>query len=128
MFIIRCLNRNKSKFYYATFVSQTPGYDEYENETGSPVITYSSPVEMKANISEIRGTADVELFGINLNYDKFIVTDEMDCPISESSVLWIDKTPGTPYNPTSPKHDFVVKCVAKSLNHIAYAVQRVDVS
>jgi hypothetical protein len=125
---MRCLNRNKSSFYYATYVSKTEVLDEYGNATGNYITTYSSPVLMQSNISAARGEANTDPFGISLAYDKAIITDNMACPITETSILWIDKAPETPYTATSPKHDYIVKRVAKALNSIAYAVQKVDVS
>lgn len=51
----------------------------------------------------------------------------MSCPIEETTVLFIDKKPE--YDAEgNPLFDYVVKRVAKSLNVIAYAVKRVDVS
>ena len=124
---MRCLNRNKKKFYYATYASKAETLDEYGNPTGSYSITYSNPVLMYANVSAARGTADADMFGINLNYDKSVLTDNINCQISETSVLWVDtmptiKTGGS----TDTKPDYIVKQVAKSLNNIAYAIAKVS--
>lgn len=126
--MMRCLNRNKTILYYATYVSKTESVDEYGNATGQYVTTYSAPIAMSANISAARGESSTDMFGVSLDYDKAIITDDMACPISETSVLWIDKVPETSYTATSPKNDYIVKRVAKSINNIAYAVQKVDVS
>jgi hypothetical protein len=52
----------------------------------------------------------------------------MVCPISETSILWVDKVPETPYVATAPKNDYIVKLVAKSINSITYVIQKVEVS
>jgi len=124
---LRCLNRNKKKFYYATYVSKTETLDEYSNPTGSYSITYSNPVLMYANVSAARGTADADMFGINLNYDKSVLTDNINCPIAETSVLWVDTMPTIATGgSTTTKPDYIVKQVAKSLNNIAYAIAKVS--
>jgi hypothetical protein len=126
---MRVLNRNKQALWYAVFVSKEEIMDEYGNATGDYKITYSKPVAMRANISAARGTADVEMFGVALAYDKAIVTDDMSCPISETSILWIDTPPALDEDGnTITPHDYVVKRVARSLNSIAYAVSKVDVA
>jgi len=56
-----------------------------------------------------------------------IVTDDLTCPIDENSVLFVDKLPEYSEDGT-PLYDYVVKRVAKSLNAIAYAIQKVNVS
>lgn len=118
---MRCCSRNKQTLYYALYEKSTERVDEYGNATGEPIKTYSAPIEARMNISPARGTADVEMFGINSNYTKTIVTDDINCPISETSILWIDREPTESYN-------YVVTQVAKSLNSITYAIKEVSVS
>lgn len=123
---MRCLNRNKTAFYYATYESRTPivKTDEYGNEfdTGEYELEYSDPVLCKANISPVTGFTGTEIFGVSDGYDRVIVIDNPEIPIDEYTVLWIGADPDTaPYN-------FVVKKVARSLNSVAIAVSKVDVS
>ena len=58
---------------------------------------------------------------MNISYTKTVIVDDMSCPIDEHSILWIGVTPDSP-------HNYEVVQVAKSLNHISYAVQEVDYS
>lgn len=81
---------------------------------------------MLANISPASGAAQVEQFGQFVSYDKVIVTDDMSCPISEDTVLFVDKEPE--YDGKKPLYDYVVKRVAKSLNSISIAISKVNVS
>jgi hypothetical protein len=125
---MRLLRRNTQKIYYATFAGQTEIQDEYENATGQYKTTYSNPVALNANVSASRGTSDVDMFGISLHYDKTIVTDR-DCPISETSILWVDTVPTLAQDGTTQTpHDYIVKRVARSLNSTTYAIERVNVS
>ena len=94
---MKCLQRNKSLLYYALYSGKTAVEDENGNKTGEYEVSYYSPVPLRANISAARGTADLEEFGINLNYSKTIVIDDPLCPIDEHSVLWLGFTSEVPY-------------------------------
>lgn len=123
---MKCLNRNKQMFWYSLYKSKDPIKDEYGNMTGEYTVNYFDPVCMKANISPASGSSQIEQFGNSEQYDKVIVTDEMNCPIDENTVLHIDCCPlcqgkDVPY-------DYIVKKVARSLNNISYAVSKVKVS
>ena len=123
---MRCLKRNKRLFYYATYTGKTEIEDSQGYATGQYTLTYSKPVEMYANISAARGDSEVEQFGKDILYDKTIITDA-DCLITENSILWIDTMPtiATDGTTTTPR-DYVVACVAESLNFIKYAIRKVS--
>lgn len=123
---MRASNRNKQKFYYALQSSTTAYVDEYGNETGDLNITYGAPVEMWANISPASGEAGMSAFGIRTDYEKVIVTCDMNCPITESSILWIGKE--ATVNSVVQPHNYAVSIVAKSLNSIVYGVKEVSAS
>lgn len=59
------------------------------------------------------------MFGINTNYSKTMIVDDLNCDIDEHSILWIDTT--------STEHNYIVVEVAKSFNHIVYAIREVNV-
>lgn len=127
---MRSLIRNKQKIYYALFDSKTDVYDEYGNKTGEPNVKYQTPVEYHINVSAARGTADVEQFGINLNYTKTMVTNDLSCPIDESSVLWVGKEAFETVGgvTTTTPHNYVVASVARSINSVTYAIREVTVT
>lgn len=124
---MKIMERNKQEFYYCLYVSSDPIVDAEGNETGEYKVGYETAVSMKANISAATGYAQVEQFGNFITYDKVIVTDDLTCPIDEHTVLFIDKEPeyDTEGNPV---FDYTVRRVAKSLNSIAIAVSKVNVS
>ena len=124
---MRCLKRNMRPFYYCLYNESQEIEDEYGNATGQYRVTYYEPVQMYANISQATGQSNIEQFGNLENYDKVIVTCDMDCPIDENTVLFIDKEPEHTLD-GNPMYDYVVRRVAKSLNSISIAVQRVSVS
>lgn len=117
---MRGLTRNKTTIWFALY----EGEDEYKDGdlfTGETVPVYSTPCPIRASVSAARGTSEIELFGVNTNYSKTVIVDDTACPIDEHSRLWIDRDPLT-----GIAHNYEVVMVAKSLNHIAYAVTQVD--
>lgn len=116
---------NEQSFWYALYDSTTAVTDSYGNETGDPKIVYKTPVQMSANISEASGLAGVQPFGTFTDYDKVIMTDWMDCPIDENSVLCVDREPEYTVPGGELIYDYVVRRVAKSLNSVSIAIAKV---
>ena len=119
---MRCLIRNKSRFYYANSLGLTEIKDEQGRLTGEYETAYSEPIEMLANISASKGETESLQFGDSLAYDKVLVIDNPDIAIDEYSVLWVDRLD------ISKPYDYIVKKVAKSLNSVSIAISRVDVN
>lgn len=118
---MRALERNKRPIYYALFDRKEEIKDEYGNGTGEFKIIYKEPVKTEMNISAAQGERSIQQFGDSTNYDRVIVTTDMDCPIDEMSILWVDNLD------TSQPHDYVVSKVGDSLNNISIAIKKVDV-
>lgn len=126
---MRCMNRNKVKFFYALYLGKAPIKDEYGNDTGEYEVKHGSPVEFSANISAAKGETQTRQFGENEIYDKVIVMDENAPPIDEYSILWVDSTPTVKEDGTTETpHDYIVKKVAKSLNVVSVAISKVNVT
>ena len=151
---MKCLKRNKRQFYYCTIQRDEHGQavtreivDEYGNLTGQYIVLYNEPVSFEANISPATGQSNTEQFGNLENYDKVIVIDDLNCPIDESSVLFIDKAleygdnviigykesatvlgDPTPIIYKPPLFDYNVARVAKSLNSVSIAARKAEVS
>jgi hypothetical protein len=104
------------------YEGKEPLTDDYGNPTGEYEVLYSEPVPLKINVSAARGEYSTRQFGEMENYEKILVTDDTNLPISETSILWIDSLD------TTKPHDYIVKKVAKSLNSVSYAVSKVSVS
>lgn len=125
---MKAMERNKKKFWYALYERSEPILDEDGNEVGEQSI-YGNPVKEKGNISAARGSTENDLFGVNAVYTKTINPMPNNCPIDESSILWIEVEPVIEEDGrTVTAHDYVVSQVAESLNHKAYAISRVDVT
>lgn len=126
---MRGMVRNKSKFYYASYIGKTEIIDEYGNATGEYKILYSILNEGSANISAAQGETKIRQFGESESYDKVIVLDDINVPIDEHSILWVDTLPllNADGSTTTP-YDYVVTKVAKSLNGLSIAIRKVDVT
>lgn len=121
---MRCLKRNKQTVYYALCTGETIQYNLDGYETGEPAVGYSDPVPIEVNVSPATGRVSVEMFGNLAEYDHVLVTDDMSCPITETSVLWVTNMPDVS---GSVPYDYIVRRVAKSLNSISIAISRVEV-
>lgn len=126
---MRILNRNKVTFYYALYEGRASIKDEWGNETGEYKTQYSKPQTYKANVSSAKGEISTRQFGETETYDK-VITMDIDAPdIDEYSILWVDSMPvlDEDGNTTTP-HDYIVRKVAKSLNVITLAINKVTVN
>lgn len=125
---MRLVKRNLRTIYYSLYSDRLPILDDDGYETGETGIGYEDPVELKCNVSPASGRTTSEMFGADENYDKIIITDQMDCPIDENTMLFVDRVPV--WSEDEPPvllntADYMVKRVARSLHHISYAVSRV---
>lgn len=125
---MRCLARNKTTFYYASYIGETEITDEYGNSTGEYSLTYEKPIKMSGNVSAAQGEIQNRQFGESESYDKVIVLDDRDTPIDEYSILWVDTLPHLNEDgSTDTPHDYIVRKVARSLNGASIAISKVDV-
>lgn len=134
---MKCMSRNKVKFFYALYEGKTPITDDYGNVTGEYDIQRGKPTEFYANISAAKGETQTRQFGENESYDKVIVMDSDAPPIDEYAVLWVDRIPQLNGNgdlavnekgEVITPHDYIVKKVARSLNVVSLAISKVSVS
>lgn len=126
---MKCLRKNMRLLWYALYIGDEETKDADGNYTGLYKPVYTLPRLMSANISAARGTSNEQLFGVDISYDKTIATADVNCPMSETSVLWVDNAPVINSDgSTNTPWDYTVSSVAKSINSITYAVKKVDVS
>lgn len=123
---MKLMSRNSVPIYYCLYSGRIPILDSDGYETGEFRVAYESPVKLICNVSPATGYAQSNMFGNLESYDKVIVTDDMDCPIDENSILFVDKQPQ--FEDQKPNYDYTVRRVARSLNTISYAISKVKVS
>ena len=126
--MMRCMTRNKTTFYYASYIKETEITDEFGNGTGEYDITYSNPIKMSGNVSAAQGEIQNRQFGESESYDKVIVLDDRNTPIDEYAILWVDTPPQlNDDGSTDTPHDYIVRKIARSLNGVSIAISKVDV-
>lgn len=118
---MRCLERNKKAFYYATYQGMEKLYDGNNQFTGEYGVAYSEPVLAYGNISPATGIINTNPFGLTEGYDKILVMSDPNFPIAEDSVLWVDRG-------ITEAHDYTVVRVARSINSVSIAIKKVDVA
>ena len=125
---MRSMVRNKSTFYYASYIGETEIQDKDGNATGEYSVSYGNPIKCKGNVSAAQGETQSRQFGESESYDKVIVLDDRNTPIDEYSLLWVDSLPHLNEDgSTDTPHDYVVRRVAKSLNGVSIAIGKVAV-
>ena len=126
---MRCLVRNMRDFYYACYEGKKEIEDEYGNKTGEYEVIYGKPIKCKANISAAQGEVQSRQFGDSESYDKVITLGNVNIPIDEYAILWVDNLPAIEEEgTTNTPHDYIVKKVARSLNAVSLAISKVKVS
>lgn len=127
---MKTIQRNQTEVWYALYGGQAELLDAAGNRTGEYEITYGTPIQAWMVLSPAKGSALREPFGIETNYSKVLVTDDIDCPLSEDSVLWIGVPPSEEVHGqvVANPYNYRVVRVAKSLNYIVYAIREVDVA
>lgn len=124
---MRTMWRNKRPLWFVLYEGKEALTDSEGFETGEYRLKYGKPHCMEANISAASGSAQIEQFGNLTGYDKVMVTDDVCCPIDENTVLFVDKCPEFDGD-GRPIYDYVIRRVARSLNSVSYAIQKVEIS
>lgn len=114
------LDRLKARFYWKNFVELEEKYKEnglFDGFTPS----YSEVFSARANISANKGTAETEMFGNLLEYDRTIVARGDEIDMDENSIVWLDGA-----IPPDP-HNYIVVRKSVSGNYTVFALKRVEV-
>ena len=123
---MRCLEINKRRLWYALYLGRTAN-TENGFETGEYSNSYSDPVAFRANVSPAAGRVGIDVFGESLDYERVIVCDYVDLPVKEDSILFIEHEPEQ-NSSGNWNYDYIVKRISRSINSVAIAVSRRDVS
>lgn len=118
---MRSLYRNMRRIYFAPLVRTDPIYDEDGNETGELTPVYGDMVALDCNVSAAVGEDAVNAFGSFTNYSRTVSVSDVDCPMDEGSIVWLDV-------PTSEPYNYIVMRKADSKNALLYAMQEVSVT
>lgn len=119
---MRCLARDKSTVWVSLYEESVEELDEQGRRTGNHVAVRSEPFEVRASVSAARGSVYEDAFGQSVNYDRSVLIEDVDTPISESTVMWIDADPAV------DEWDYKVSAIARTPNVVKVAVKRREVS
>ena len=123
---MKTLARNKQPIWYSLCTGKAEIIDANGFRTGQYQLTYAEPVKAMMNIRWDDGSVRLEGFGLNDSAKRRLVTDDMNCPIGIDTIMWIGIEPN---ESGTVAHNYVVSgSPQKSLNHIAYIVEEVNVS
>lgn len=93
---MRNMARNERKMWYALYQGKEHPVDENGDYTGDPIVKYGKPVEFWAVISPGRGynagfagTLRQNIFGVELDVERRIMTTDLTLPITETSLIWL---------------------------------------
>ena len=117
---MRMMQKNKRKFQYRNLIrAPDPATDPQGLYTGEPAREFGERLTGYANIAPATGAVNEMGFGANLEYDR-VLCAETDFGMTEHSVLWVDDL-------ESESPDYVVRRIARSLNHVRIALAKVNV-
>lgn len=119
---MRLMARNGRTIYYQLLASQSPITEEWD--TGEDTYVYDSPVAITATVSPAEGSTSRTAYGASPNYDRIVLIDDMDCPVEETSLLWLEREPEYVNEQLANRPDFMVVRVAKALNHIKVVARK----
>lgn len=124
---MRHLLKNKQTVYWADFQRSEPVIDLDGNDTGEQKLFYTEPRKTAWNVGCVDSDAEVEMFGARAIETIKIVTDGRP-DITETSIIWFGKKPDEPYKSDSPRHNYAVVGIQKSLNETVVFARKVNFS
>lgn len=126
---------NKTTIWYSNLVKGEKEWvlDQHGLKTGAKVPKYTTPQPLRVALSEsiglnnltAKGVAELRSYGVTTNYTHRMITEDMECPIDEESIIWHDVVPGD--NPYDVPYNFKIVRVSKTLNYKMYYLRQVDV-
>lgn len=114
--------RDHRTIHYANLVSTQDEFDDDGNPLLYPIQNYETdPHTFRASLSPTQGEVAQKLFGGQVEYDKIILTERVDLPLSESTRFWIDRD-------TTESHNYEVVKVSRTYHMVMIAIKSVNVS
>lgn len=121
---MRLLRKNLKTISYKNYIGKEPVLNDEGYETGEYEVQYTEPKVLRCTITprsntntNINGNTFPGYIGNRTDYEKIILTTDLDCGINENTLLFID---------TSLKPDYKVSAVSKCKTHMAFAVEKIE--
>lgn len=147
---MRCLSRNKKDLWFANRIEEQYVTNTEGLKTGEKEQSYEAPRKIRVSMSMSSGANNLgsqgmvvlDPYGLTTAYTHNAVTEDMNCPMNEESIVWYGIEPTrtvtvtrvvngetvTEEQTVNVPHNFVVVRKAVSLNHLIYYLREVDVS
>lgn len=113
---MRTIQRNKRTIYYALYEGLADIVDGDGNLTGEKETRYGEIVTARMNVSGGRGSAEIELFGIDNPFTRTAVTDDLSTPFNTDTIFWFDT------DPLTEEHNYRCTGVARTINQVVIAL------
>ena len=123
---MRDAESNKIKMWYALYEGKEDEVDKNGDFTGNQIAKYSAPVQFRASASSGKGSAEQDVFGMNLDFTRSICSMDMSLPITSISLVWIESEPVVKEDGSADENsaDYVVAAPpAVSLDSIVIALK-----
>ena len=114
--------RNRRSINYCNFASTEYEVGTNGKKTGRKSVVYSNVKTCYGTVSAPSGSASLEMFGTDEDYDKTIVLDMNIQDITENSVFWIDKAYAE-----GVAHDYIVRRIVRNINYMFIGLRKVNV-
>lgn len=101
------LVRDRQTFYYALYrgveeIQRDGLYTGGRRKRYDPVVKAEMPVSgARTAYGFVSNVVQMDFFGLDKPYSKTMWTHDMDCPITEETILWMDMGKLNDYDPTS---------------------------
>lgn len=119
---MRDLARNLSAVRFKTYKGETEIVNKQGFLSGNFRPVYSEVQTAMLCVSANKGASETSQYGTLLDYDRVMTTSDVNCPIDEDSILWLDGVS------TDEPWNYIVKRRSQSLNGVSYAIKKVTVS
>lgn len=119
---MRCLKRNQQTIWYALLSTSGNAVDENGDPTGEALNAWGEPIKARMNIRTTVSEFELHAYGLSERNMIEMLTDDMDCPLWEDSLVWYEADPKT-----DEANYRVIRRFA-GLDSIRYFCERVDVN
>ena len=124
---MRNLEINKRPLTALNYLGKVDVVDSDGYLTGEQTVSYSPEILIMGNVSGAKGSAEAEVFGTDIEYDKVIALEMfyfLKFNLDENTVFFIDKKPE--YDKQGmPLYDYKVHRIAETPNQVSIAVKKV---
>lgn len=131
---MRNLARNKREIAWVNYKGKENYLDSNGKKTGEKKVSYYPLKKLKVHVSGAKGSASIEVFGTEINYDKSVLMTRSEFSktgldkkdhITENSVFFIDVKPAFDESGT-PLYDYRVKKIGGTINEVVIALEKVS--